>query len=59
MGAPTTSTLQSEGLRERNITSTKEDESYSSPPSSDDEGEAEKDSDKNKKTFGRTPDGSG
>lgn len=59
MSAPTSSTLQSEGLRERYIALSKKDDDYSSPSGSDDETETEKDADKEKKTFGRTPDGTG
>jgi hypothetical protein len=59
MSAPTTSSLQSEGLRERNVAPISKDESYSSPSSSDDEVEAENGFNKQKKTFGRTPDGTG
>ena len=60
MSAPASASLQNEGLRlrERNAALPAKVDAYSSS-SSDDEAEAAKDIDKEKKTFGRTPDGTG
>lgn len=57
MSKPATSPLKSEGLRERNVVQQSKDDGYISSSSSDDEVEAERGIDKEKKTFGRTPDG--
>jgi hypothetical protein len=60
MSAPASSALDSEGLRERNVVPPAKDEAYASDSSSgDDEVEVAKGADKEKKTFGRTPDGTG
>lgn len=60
MNAPASSALQSEGLRERNVVSPAKDEAYASDSSlDDDEVEVTKGANKEKKTFGRTPDGTG
>jgi hypothetical protein len=57
MSASTSSALQNDGLRERTVVTAIKEEIYCSTPSSEEE--AEDDVDKEKKTFGRTPDGTG
>jgi hypothetical protein len=57
MSAATSSALQSDGLRVRTFVTGIKEEVYSSTPSSEEE--AEDDVDKEQKTFGRTPDGTG
>lgn len=59
MSAPTGSPQNSEGLRERNAAPSTKDDTYASASSSEDEAEDVKAADKEKKTFGRTPDGTG
>jgi hypothetical protein len=58
MSAATSSALPGEGLRERNIAAASKEDGYSPDVSSEDEVlQADDDVEKEKKTFGRTPDG--